>query len=168
MPVQSKFFAPVTKRKLKWETNAWIQPATHFFHGKYLLNYLLHQTLFICWENKFRVLLRPHEKKKNYKRVTANLPFKNGNEEKKSRCNNALSENLKWSVNKPSFCEQTGEIPPSQWKLLFSYVLESKYSYSGSRCLSFGLVFVLVLPLWSVRFQFFNASSFKIPARRSP
>lgn len=157
MPVQSTFFAPVTKRKLKWETNAWIQPATHFFHGKYLLNYLLHQTLFISWENKFRVLLRP-----------TNLPFKNGNDEKKSRCNNALSENLKWSVNKPSFCEQTGEIPPSQWKLLFSYVLESKYLYSGSRCLSFGLVFVLVLPSWSVRFQFFNASSFKIPARRSP
>lgn len=67
------------KRTLRRETNAWIQPVTHFFHGKYLLNYLLHQTLFICWESKFRVLLRRAQKtKKNVKRVLWNFPSNMG------------------------------------------------------------------------------------------
>ena len=60
-------FAPVTKRKSRRETHASIKPATHFFHGKYLLNYLLHQTLLICWENKFRILLRPLQNRKKSK-----------------------------------------------------------------------------------------------------
>lgn len=78
MHTQDTFIAPVTKRKLRRVTSAWIQPVTHFFHGKYLLNYLLHQTLFICWESKFRVLLRRVQKRKKCQRSTLKFPFKHG------------------------------------------------------------------------------------------
>jgi len=59
-----------------------------------LLNYLLHQTLFICWENKFRVLLRPLQKRQN-KRKKSNYEIalqKWSNEEKNRAVIIALSE----------------------------------------------------------------------------